>query len=812
MKSEGKISSIVAAILKRRGIETASEQQDFLDPSYENFKHDPFLMWGMKEAAARILLAKKRGEKITIYGDYDIDGMTATVVLWESLQKFGLEVETYTPDRFTEGYGLNIDAIEQIAKDGTKLIITVDNGTLSFDEIARAKELGVDVIVTDHHSPHEELPDAVAILNPKIAAARNPGAYDEKFVFCHPELVSESPESSQKDVLKKPLKLLPYDEGFPKMFMREKKKLLKMLGETIDIEHVGSTAVKNLSGKGIIDIAIGATDEKDLPKIAEKLAQNGYFFDRDNETPSDRFFLASREHDSTFGDVHLHVVQKNAREWNNLIQFRNLLNSYEKLRTEYERLKQNLAKLTDDNRQKYKHLKGQLIDELMGEFLQKDARFSEKDVAKFVKKLRAENDEIAQKNNKRKEDLYPFADLCGCGVAFKLAQALQMSFAGLSGESSHKIDSPDKPANDEAGLPDGQEKWLLDLVALGTVCDVVGLVDENRTYVKWGLEVLKKTRRPGLKAVLAVAGAELKNVDARTLGFVIGPRLNAAGRLETAKIALELLKTDDEMRALALAEKLEDMNKERRAIQDEIFGLATAQVDENDPVAIAVGENWHEGVIGIVAAKILEKFEKPAFVLSCGAEFAKGSGRSFGEFSCAAAIHATDGIIEKGGGHLAAGGLTVRRERVTEWKMAIQTFYKSLNLKNQKEFLYPAPDLTLMNFADLTMELLDEIKLLEPFGQANPAPVFEFADVVILSRRTMGKNNEHVKYIFADKDGRKLTTVAFGAAGKFTLTPYDSEGQIQHATILVELMANEWNGRVSVEGRLIRMEPCNNDN
>ena len=591
-EGEGEISSIVAAILRRRGVETAEGQRDFLEPSYDKSRHDPFLLPDMRAAVDRIIAAKKNDEKITIYGDYDIDGMTATVVLWESLQKFGLDVETYTPDRFTEGYGLNIDAVEQIAKDGTKLIITVDNGTLSFDEIARAKELGVDVIVTDHHSPHEDLPDAVAILNPKVVVARNPDSYDEKF-------------------------------------------LLK----------------KNASKK-----------------------------------------------------------------------------------------------------------------------------------------------------------LYPFCDLCGVGVAFKLVQALQQETVNGKRETGNRRQETDSGLRiADCWLSDGQEKWLLDLVALGTVCDVVGLVDENRANVKWGLEVLKKTRRPGLKAILATAGADPKNVDARTLGFVIGPRLNAAGRLETAKIALELLKTDDEMRALALAEKLEEMNKGRRAIQDEIFGLAAAQIDENDSVAIAAGDDWHEGVIGIVAAKILEKFEKPAFVLSCGTEFAKGSGRSFGEFSCAAAIHHTDTIIEKGGGHLAAGGLTVRTERVTEWKMAIQTYYKSLGLKNQREFLYPAADLTLMNFADLTTELLDEIKLLEPFGQANPAPVFEFANVVILARRTMGRNNEHVKYTFADSDGRKFTAVAFGAAGKFIQGPFDDEGNTQHASILIELTANEWNGRVTVEGRLIRM-------
>ncbi|MDR1970157.1 MAG: DHH family phosphoesterase, partial [Candidatus Nomurabacteria bacterium] len=174
MKSEGKISPLVKKILLARGMKTIIEQRDFLEPDYAKNKHDPFLLPDMKAAVTRIKKALSKQEKITIYGDYDIDGMTATVILWESLSKFGLDVETYTPDRFSEGYGLNIDAVEQIAADGTKLIITVDNGTLSFDEIARANKLGVDVIVTDHHTPHDKLPDAVAVLNPKRVDSQYP--------------------------------------------------------------------------------------------------------------------------------------------------------------------------------------------------------------------------------------------------------------------------------------------------------------------------------------------------------------------------------------------------------------------------------------------------------------------------------------------------------------------------------------------------------------------------------------------------------------------------------------------------------------
>ena len=320
MKS-GDVSPLLRELLSRRGYETDEQIEDFLNPDFAKTCYDPNLFEGMHEAVSRICAAKKRSEKITIYGDYDIDGMTATVILWESLRRFGLNCDTYTPDRFTEGYGLNKDAISQIAEAGAKLIITVDNGTLSFDEIDFAKTLGVDVIITDHHTPHFadennaklHLPNAVAVINPKLQPALNPEKYDDKF----------------------------------------------------------------------------------------------------------------------------------------------------RLKKEF-----------------------------------------------------------------REEKLYPFCDPCGAGTAFILVRALQKE----SLKTAEKfVKSPGKYL---IPLADGQEKWLLDLVALGTVCDIVGLVDENRNNVKWGIEVMKRTRRPGIRALLAVAGVKISEVNSETLGFVLGPRLNAAGRME----------------------------------------------------------------------------------------------------------------------------------------------------------------------------------------------------------------------------------------------------------------------------------------
>ena len=547
----GEIPLLIKKILVARGVKTAVAQRDFISPDYAKTKHDPFLLPDMKKAVERIVAAKKNNEKVTIYGDYDIDGMTATVILWESLGKFGLNVATYTPDRFTEGYGLNIDAIEQIAADGTKLIITVDNGTLSFDEIARAKELGVDVIVTDHHTPHDELPDAVAVLNPK-----------------------------------------------------------------------------------------------------------------------------------------------------------------------------------------------------------------------------------------RTDSHYPFDDLCGAGVAFKLVQALQTA-----------VD----------GLPDGQEKWLLDLVALGTVCDIVSLLDENRNNVYWGMEVLKKTRRPGLKALMAVAKVKSDEINTRRIGFVLGPRLNAAGRLETAEMALELLKTNDNTRALALAEKLDDLNRERRAEQDKIFTEAVAIIGDEfaGDVIVVAKEGWNEGVIGIVASKLIERYQRPAFVLAVGATEAKGSGRSFGDFNLAAAINATRPHLIKGGGHAAAGGITVSSDKIEVWRTALGEYHQGLNLQNQSRHLLAKEDITKTTLDELSVDLVHELENLEPFGMGNEWPVFRLDNMRARFVDRVGVQKNHLKLTLEDDNGSTMKFLAFNPPESWFIEP----GTKINAWVTLEI--NEWNGQVSVEGRILRLEPVN---
>ncbi len=244
---------------------------------------------------------------------------------------------------------------------------------------------------------------------------------------------------------------------------------------------------------------------------------------------------------------------------------------------------------------------------------------------------------------------------------------------------------------------------MLDLVALGTVCDVVTLVDENRTNVYWGLKVMAKARRPGLKALMVVAGIEPSQVNARSLGFGLGPRMNAAGRLETAQYALDMLRAKDNTTALEKAQLLDDMNKARRAEQDKILKEAIVEAEQriNDPVLVVSGKGWNHGIIGIVAAKLLEKYKKPTYVLEEMGEESKGSARSYGDFIAADAIRASDDIITKGGGHKLAAGMTLPTKNIQAFRDRVNKFYADQKLFNQQALLLPKAD-AVASFEDVT--------------------------------------------------------------------------------------------------------------
>jgi len=558
-------SQLFENILRARGL-TGKKRDAFLNPSYDA-KHDPFLLPDMGKAVKRLVAARKKQEKITIYGDYDIDGLTATTILLDALSSFGFEhVEAFIPNRFVEGYGLTVDAIERIAASGAQLIITVDCGSLSEKEIIRANELGVDVIVTDHHNVAPVQPPAVAVINPK-------------------RLLQDFPD-----------------------------------------------------------------------------------------------------------------------------EYENLL-------------------LKDDS--------------------------------------------------KKAGEIYPFLDLAGCGVAFKLVQALQT-----------RLD----------GLESGQEKWLLDLVALGTVCDVVTLVDENRANVFWGLKVLARTRRPGLKALMAVSGVEPEKLNARSLGFQLGPRMNAAGRLETAQYALDMLMAHDGMASLEKAQKLNEMNMARRIEQDKIFKEAVVQAEQfkNDPVLVVSSLGWSHGIIGIVAAKLLEKFHKPTFVLEEIGDEAKGSARSYGDFSAADAIRAADDIITKGGGHKAAAGVTLPTKNIAAFRKRVNEFHRSQKLSNQASLLLPRADTDAV-FEHVTEELVELLETLEPFGNGNPQPILKSENVLVVNLRRMGAEGQHVKLELQDDSGLKLQMLAFSAPEHFFVEPGE------RITVWYQPDVNEWQGRRMIEGRLLHI-------
>ena len=553
-------------ILRARGLSEQAARAAFLTPDYTN-GHDPFLLPDMQAAVERLVRAHTKQERITIYGDYDIDGLTATTVLLDAFESFGFtHVSAFIPNRFVEGYGLTIEAVEKIAKMGTDVIITVDCGSLSEKEIIRAKELGIDVIVTDHHNVAPVQPPAVAVINPK-------------------RLLQEYPDEYGHYILKS------------------------------DAPHKGK--------------------------------------------------------------------------------------------------------------------------------------------------------------------IYPFLDLPGVGVAFKLVQALQT-----------KLD----------GLPKGQEKWLLDLVALGTVCDVVTLVDENRTHVYWGLKVLAQTRREGLRALMAVSRVELHQVNARHLGFGLGPRMNAAGRLETAEYALDMLRATDKTQALELASQLDDMNQARRAEQDAIFKEAILQADRfaDDPVLVVSGKGWNHGIIGIVAAKLLEKYKKPTYVLEEMEIEAKGSARSYGDFSAADAIRAADDIITKGGGHKLAAGVTLPTANIAAFRQRVNDFYRDQKLRNQAPLLLPQADTT-AQLAHITEELVMQIATLEPFGSGNPQPIIKSENLLVTNIRRMGAESQHVKLELRDGD-TKLQMLAFSAPEHFFVEPGE------YVTVWYQPDINEWNGRRSIEGRLLHLE------
>lgn len=386
---------------------------------------------------------------------------------------------------------------------------------------------------------------------------------------------------------------------------------------------------------------------------------------------------------------------------------------------------------------------------------------------------------VAVVNPRRKENKYPQAEkFAGVGVAFKLVQALQT-----------RLD----------GLPLGQEKWLLDMVALGTVCDIMQQTVENRQNTFWGLKVMEKTRRNGLKSMLAYTGIDKPNSS--TLGFVLGPRINSAGRLETAEKALELMIEKDSFKALEKAKYLDELNKKRRKLQSDALEITIQKAKdfENDKVLVIADENFNDGIIGIVASGLMEKFKKPVFVISIEGEIAKGSARSFGEFSASQAVDKAREIIIKGGGHDAAAGVTLPTSKIDDFRKIVNQFYDSLNLKDQLKYLLPKVDIQLEDFSPISLDLFEKITKLEPFGNGNEEPTFEIKNARVVARQEMGDKKQHLKLTLTDGEN-EIKMLKFNAPEEF----FAEIGE--EIDVVFSLGLNEWQGQKNIEGQILHLE------
>ena len=368
-------------------------------------------------------------------------------------------------------------------------------------------------------------------------------------------------------------------------------------------------------------------------------------------------------------------------------------------------------------------------------------------------------------------------ELAGVGVAFKLAQAL----------------------TEEKLIKEGQEKWLLDLVLIGTICDSMLLVGENRILCFYGAKVLEKTRRKGLKELLKKAG--VKTINSESVGFQIGPRLNAAGRLETANLSLELLRTKSATEAATLSERLEVLNKKRRTEQTAATDEISKRGVMDTPVIIETGK-WHEGILGIVAGRLVEKYQKPAFVLTeVENGIFKGSGRSFGDFSLAEALNAAKDTIISGGGHAGAAGVRVDGKNLYAFREKINDYYNSLNLKDQTSFLSISPDLDVENVTDFSIELIDDLKTLEPFGAGNEEPIFCIKNAKIVSIHRMGADGKHLRMDIKDSHNNPFKLVAFFAPDSW----FSLDTEVSH-DLCIKVTLNDFQGVRSVEGRLIDVD------
>lgn len=382
-------------------------------------------------------------------------------------------------------------------------------------------------------------------------------------------------------------------------------------------------------------------------------------------------------------------------------------------------------------------------------------------------------------NPKRPGDDYPNKELTGVGVAFKLAQAL-IKRSDLDGRER-----------------EAAEKWLLDLVAIGTVADLADLRGENRTLVHFGLTVLRKSPRPGLRALLTAAGVDQEHVTAGTLGYVIAPRLNAAGRLGGADDALRLLLAKDPASAKRLADTLEDRNRERRELTESAVAEARerlGRVDDDRAIVIVDGP-WKSGIAGLIAGRLSQTYGRPALVLGREGDVYTGSARSTAGFHITDALRAHEALLEKFGGHAQAAGLTVSADKLATFKRSLEEF-AGQRLGPDDYALVKEIDMEIRP-EEVTEELCRYLDRFEPHGRGNPRPSFLLKGVAVEQVSTVGIDGRHLKKTLCFPDGRSVPAIAFGEG--------DRAGESAPGAtldIVGRPMINEWNGRTSLEWRL----------
>jgi len=381
-------------------------------------------------------------------------------------------------------------------------------------------------------------------------------------------------------------------------------------------------------------------------------------------------------------------------------------------------------------------------------------------------------------------ETYPFADLCGTGVAFKVAQA-------LLADSRCPLDVRAREA---------WEKWLLDLVAIGTVADIMPLVGENRTLVRYGLMVLAKTRRVGLQELARVAGIELARVDAYTIGFVIGPRLNAAGRMDHANAAYELLNTDDPGEAARLAAGLQQANLDRQAEVERMSREAITQVGTLDPdkrIVFAYADGWSSGLVGLVASKLVQTYQVPAFALGFDGEKYVGSGRSLPGFDITNAMAQLSHLLLRFGGHAAACGCTVARENLPSFITGMEQLAATQLAGTDR-----VPTLVIdaeVRLADITWSVLDQLAQFEPFGHGNPRPVLMSRNLEVVELKPLGKDNSHLRMHVREGGADVYKTISFGTAAT-----WGQQLQVgQRIDLAYEPGINEWNGNRELQLKVV---------